>query len=402
MTSTNNRKLEFALLAMIMLLGLALRLHWMITQTPTMSDGTLYVRVAENLIKGNGPIGLWGEPETMYGLLFPFLIAGMTTVVPSTETAAHVVALIFGTALIAIVFQIARVMYGRRTAFICALLVAGHPLLVAVSASVFNEDIYMTLLMAAIYCGLRTLERQANTYRWHWLCGSCFGLAYLARPEAAAYPFLLAVVLCVVGLARKRLKPALLAGAIVVGAFSFVASPYVAYLYKETGALRLEGKWNVNYTNARRLLLGMNIAEAGFGIDENLNVEGPLLEPRKFANYTAYPHSLKDRIHTLIANANRNKWGVYGDFTDDAIGSPALLVLVVLGLFRNPWSNRRLTQEAVLLGVAMSVVFLLLTATETAFRYVFPVLPILLIWGEKELKRCARGLAVLSYSPTIR
>ena len=386
-----------AALPMILLLGFALRLHWMITQTPIMSDGTLYVRVAENLISGNGPIGLWGEPDTMYGLLFPFLIAGTATVVPSAETAAHVVALVFGTALIATVFQIAHLMYGRRTAYICALLVAGHPLLVKVSASVYNETIYMTLLMASIYFGLRTLELQ--TYRCCVLCGLCLGLAYLARPEAAAYPFLLALALCAAGFAHKKLKPAMLAAAIVVGAFTVVASPYVAYLYKETGSLRLEGKWNINYTNARRLLLGMDIAQAAFGIDNDLNVEGPLLEPRKFANYTPYPHSLEDKIHTLVANAKRNMWTIYAEFTEGAIGYPALAVLIVLGLFRKSWSNRRLAHEAVLSTVAMSIVFLLLTATETAFRYFLPLLPILLIWagkGVEEVGEWARGSEVLT------
>jgi 4-amino-4-deoxy-L-arabinose transferase-like glycosyltransferase len=348
------------------------------------------------LVNGKGPLNLSGEPETMYGLLFPFLIAGTATVVPSAETAAHVVALAFGTALIAIVFQIAHVMYGRRSGYICALLVAGHPLLVKMSGSVLNENVYMTLLMAAIYFGLRALELKAVKYSV--LCGLCFGLAYLARPEAAAYPFLLALALCIAGFAHKRWKQAVLAAAIVVGGFGVVASPYVAYLYKETGSLRFEGKWNINYSNARRIMLGMNIEQAAFGLDSDLT-EGPLLEPIKSANYTPYPHSLSDKIDTLVANAKRNVWTVYDQFTDDVIGSPALLVLVVIGLFRRPWSNRRLTQESVLLAVAMSVVFLLLTATETAVRYFLPLLPVLLIWagnGLEELGEWARTSEALA------
>jgi 4-amino-4-deoxy-L-arabinose transferase-like glycosyltransferase len=369
-------------LPIILLLGFILRLAWMIAQTPVISiDGTEYVRMAENLVLGNGLVGLYGEPETMYAPLFPFLITGVAMVVPNAETAAHLVLLLFGTILILEVFLLARLIYGQRVAYICALLTAGHPLLVKLTATIYNETIYMALLMPAVYFGLQALElRKIRDYA---LCGLCFGLAYLARPEAAAYPLFFSLALCIAGYAQKKFKLALLASAIVIGAFTIVASPYVAYLYKETGSLRLEGKWNINYTDAQRLMAGMNFEEAAFGIDKDLNAEGPLLQPRKFANYTPYPHGLKDKLHVLFVNAKRNAWIIYYYFVDDAIGSPVLLILAVLGLFRSPWSHRRLWQEAIMLAMTISIIFLLLTATETNYRYFFPILAFLLIWASK-------------------
>src|SRR5215510_15112375 len=137
--AVSNRSLP-SLLPAILLLGFALRIGWIITQAPILTiEGSEYVRMGENLAHGNGLVGLWGDPETMYGPTFPMLIAAVNWLLPSAETAAHLILLILGTGLIAAVFLIAQIMYGRRVAYVCAMLAALHPLLVKDAANVYNE-----------------------------------------------------------------------------------------------------------------------------------------------------------------------------------------------------------------------------------------------------------------------
>src|SRR6476660_2513880 len=109
----------WAVLPVIVLIGLCLRVEWMITETPVISiEGSEYVRMAENLVQGHGLIGNFEGPETMYTPLFSLLTAGTMLVTRDGEAAGHLVALLSGTVLIAIVFFTARVIYGERTAYI--------------------------------------------------------------------------------------------------------------------------------------------------------------------------------------------------------------------------------------------------------------------------------------------
>jgi 4-amino-4-deoxy-L-arabinose transferase-like glycosyltransferase len=398
---SNHNSMRWVLLVVIMLTGFGLRLAWMITETPVISmEGTEYVRMGENLMQGHGLIGNFEGPETMYAPLFSLLTAAMMLITHDAEVAGHLIALLFGTALIPIVFFTARHVYDERTAQICAALVAFHPLLVKLSASIYNESLYLTLFVAGIYFGIRALDLQSP--RHAILAGAVFGLAYLSRPEAFAYPIFFALALCMAGAAHKRLRLAALGSALLLGTFLLVASPYIAFFYQHTGHFRMEGKWNINYTIAQRVLTGMNWREAAFGIDSDLRVQGPLLIPSEFADYTPFPHALTDKVRSMIHLAKVNKDTVYRHFVSLSVGSPAVLALAVLGLLRTSWNPRRTRQEAVLLVMGVSIVILLLTATDPAFRYFLPLVPLLLLWAGKgvdELGQWARGLTALNSGP---
>ncbi len=83
-----------------------------------------------------------------------------------SEPAAHIVSLVAGTVLIAIVFLVADRVYGRRVAFIGAALAAVHPLLIALSASIYNEALYATIWMGMMYWALRAPGVRVVIYRW--------------------------------------------------------------------------------------------------------------------------------------------------------------------------------------------------------------------------------------------
>ena len=262
-----------AILATIMLLGVALRVWWMVTQAPVISsDGGEYARMAEHLLADHALVGTFEGPEILYAPLYPVLIAGTMLVVSSSETAAHIVSLLSGMALVWMVFLIAQHVYGRRTAQICAFLAAVHPLLVALSGSIYNEALYLSILMAVVYSGLRALELQRR--RDYLVLGICLGLAYLTRVEAFAYVLFFVAALLTAGLLQKRVRTAIVGLAIMCAAFFALASPYVTYFYNHTGSLRLEAKWDINYTMARNRLAGMSSNEADYGIGRRSHDQG--------------------------------------------------------------------------------------------------------------------------------
>jgi hypothetical protein len=219
-------------------------------------------------------------------------------------------------------------------------------------------------------------------------------LAYLTRPEAFVYPFFFAAAVWVnCGLGRISIRKALFRSLLVVGIFLIIASPYVAFLYRHTGHVRFEGKWNINYTIARRELSGMSYEESAYGLGPNSSIQGPLLDPFHFAAYTPYAHSLADKVSTLLGMAKHNSKSVERSFLNHDLGSPLFLLLIPIGLFRTSWDRRRLFHESIITSVFLSVLFLWLTSSSAEFRYVFPLVPLGILWVAKGIEELAHWSA---------
>lgn len=386
---------SYMLLMLMILLGLTMRIYWMVSQTPVINnDGAEYVRMAESLAAGRGLVGNFPGPETMYAPLLSVLTAGLDALTRNAELAAHLICLVFGAALIVPVFFIALRMYGIRVAYLSAALVAFHPLLIALSGSIYNEDVYITLFVAAVYFGMRSLESRRN--RDYVLLGLCLSLAYLSRPEAFAYLWFFVLALWIsVLVARTPVRRAALGSALIIVTFLLVASPYLRFLHVQIGGVRWEGKWNLNYSIAYRFRSGMNFTEAAYGLGPDASSAGPQMEPFRFAAYTPYPHSLADKLQTLWAMAKLN-WRDETHFVRDrALGGPLVLALALLGLFRKSWSRRRLFHEAIIICMVISIVFLGVTNCEVQIRHDLPLAALGSLWTAKgidELGKWTRSL----------
>jgi 4-amino-4-deoxy-L-arabinose transferase-like glycosyltransferase len=385
----------YGLLALTLLAAFSLRLYWMMRMVPAISFEAEYVRVAQNLRAGYGLMSSYGGPETMYAPLYSILTAGVSLVAKDAEFAAHLVSLFFGTFLIVPVFFVTLRVYGLRAAYLSAILVAIHPLLIARSASIYTEAVYPTFLMAALYWGIRSLELRSAKY--YFLCGAFFGLAYLTRPEAFAYPAFFAFALFVMALLTRRgAAMALVASGLVLAGFLLVASPYILFLHSHTGQWRLEGKWNINYTAGMRMHSGLGDTQAQYEIDQNQQEVGPLLDPERFAGYTPYPHSFRDKLRYMLFNTKRNREAAYAIFLSGAFGQPFLLILITIGLFRHVWSPQQLLHETVLGIMVLSIFILVLTSAHLEFRYADPCLVLTVPWvakGLEELGAWARNMA---------
>jgi 4-amino-4-deoxy-L-arabinose transferase-like glycosyltransferase len=368
-------------LLVILCVAFVLRLGFMLKFTPVISgDGCEYIRMGMELRDGKPLTGVFEWPETMYGTFFPILIAGLSHLGLSAEHAAKFLALIFGTGLVLLAFLLAKYVYGERVAHYVAMLLAIFPVYVALSGSVFNETIYLTLWIAGIYWAIRALD--SFRARDFLLAGMFFGFSTLSRPEAFAYPIFIIFATGVVALFRRTEWLKALRGAALLFATWFVLMvPYAVFLHAHTGQYRFEGKWNINYTLGNRIDSGMGYFQAGLGLDDKLQLVGPLLDSSLYAAYTPYPHSIGDKLRYFGRAIHRNWPTAYAEVFSVDFGGPVTMLLVVLGLFGAEWSVRQLRHEFILVVMALSIVVLMLTAAHLEHRYSYPLPAIVLLWA---------------------
>jgi len=377
-------------LLVVLCAAFLLRLGFMLKFTPVISgDGCEYIRMGMEIRDGKPLTGVFEWPETMYGTFYPVLIAGVSRAGLSAEHAAKLLALLFGTGLVLMAFLLAKYVYGERVARYVAVLFAIFPVYVALSGSVFNETIYLTLWIAGIYWAVRALDSFRG--RDFLFAGIFFGFSTLSRPEAFAYPMFIMVATGIVAVFRRAewLK-ALRGVALLFGAWFVLMVPYAVFLHAHTGQYRFEGKWNINYTLGNRIDSGLGYFQAGLGLDDKLQLVGPLLDSSLYAAYTPYPHSIGDKLRYFGRVIHRNWPTAYAEVFSVDFGGPVTMLLVVLGLFGAEWSVRRVRHEFILAVMAISIVVLMLTAAHLEHRYSYPLPAIVLLWAGAGLESFQR------------
>ena len=381
----------------ILLAALAVRGYWVYRGNPVLDgNGCEYARIAQNLLKDRAYVGLFEGPELMFPPLFPFLLAAGARIAGSLDLSLRVVPLLAGLLLVPAAFALTRLVYGVRVALGAAALVALHPLLVDLSSAVLSESVFLLLMVAGLYWGLRSIESGAAGHLL--VCGTLFGLAYLTRPEAVLY----AVVVLVAGSLRDlkhRVAVRHLARRAVclLAPVAVLAAPYAAFLSWHTGSLRLEGKSVLNYAIAVRRNAGMSAYQAAFGIGADLAENGPHLSPNRFVATAPPAVPVRGLAEAWVASARRNREPVTQLLLKSPIlGFPLGMGLIVLGLLGHPWSPSRARSEAVLLAVVVGQVALVLGLHVVNARYLFPIVPISLLWiaqGIDVAARWGRGTA---------
>ena len=250
----NRHHRSWVLLSLIVAAAFAVRVgalaYW---QTGAIdNEGAEYTRLAENLRNGAGFVGI-AMPGTqlLFNPLFPLLIAAASFVTGNYEWAARLVSLVLGALLPLPVFGIASRLFNRRVELIAALLTVLHPLLVNLSFTALSEGPYITLLLSAVYVGVRALNH-SSTKMWS-LVGAAFGLAYLLRAARVVALLLIAVVFAFTatkGGTAVKCKWAVAA----IGVFLVLALPEVILIYRSTGKVLLEGKSTLFFALGTRIL----------------------------------------------------------------------------------------------------------------------------------------------------
>jgi 4-amino-4-deoxy-L-arabinose transferase-like glycosyltransferase len=363
--------------------ALLLRLAWMLLGTQVIeNEGAEYARIASNLLHGAGYVGILGGRQILFPPLYPFLIAGVSFVVRNVELAGRLISILFGSLLVIPVFFIAKRLFSIRAAYLCGFLIALHPLLISLSASVYVESTYLTLLFAGLCCGMNALDRQQ--LRPAFLSGLFLGLAYLTRPEALAYVLLIATFFFVaVRLRASAISLSLNQAAVMLLTSAIFIVPYATYLSIRSGVFRIEGKTELNGIINTRMSRGMTYLEAACGLGLHSEPEGPFLIADQFsirAPRTA--RGLHAAVYTyFLGLPQRMRYIIIAVAADRSFGSPLLCLLVLIGIFRPNWRLRAWMNELLLLNAACLTLFILVSLRFVWNRYLWPFLPFLLLWA---------------------
>jgi len=101
------------------------------------TEGAEYARIAQNIVAGNGYVGIATEgTQLFFPPLFPLLIAAVSFLTGDAEIAGRVINVVFGSLLVFPVCFIGRRLFGEGIGLGGAALVAAHPYLVVMSSTV--------------------------------------------------------------------------------------------------------------------------------------------------------------------------------------------------------------------------------------------------------------------------
>jgi len=378
------------------------------------SDGAEYARIAENLRKGVGYVGITTPGrELNYSPLFPLLISAASFVTGDFVWAGRLVSLVLGALLPLPVFGIASQLFGRRTGFVAALLTVLHPLLINLSFAVLSEGPYATLLLSGVYVVLRALNR-SSTRMWS-LVGGTFGLAYLVRPEAVA-ALLISVLFALTATQEKlaiRCKHAVAA----IALFLALALPQITFIYKSTGKVRLDGKSAIVFAIGARILSAQAHLETDHGLTDakrdepsplpnmeswqpwqdkwatnaiNSDLEGTGIWMRPNADVIRESISLAEFARILERATGQSAPELLAQLSSKWLGAPFLPALAMLGALRRPWRRPLASSQLFVMLVPTTAVVATFAALWIYPRFYFVLVPFFLIWAANGLVEVGR------------
>ena len=275
MHQTNRRK-DYTWL-WLFLLSIAVRLPYLRTAQVLQTEGTTYVTLARNLLEHGRYVGILGETELVMTSILPHLIALLGWVLGDVVLAGRVLSLLASALLVIPVYLLGRDMFSPRTGLWAALLLVGHPYLVAYSPLIRVEAPFLLLWLFGVYATWRSLQ-QGPGHGWNVGVPLFFGGAYLLKSEGAVYFALSWLLLLGFWLYRGYGRDALAILFLQGTLFLLITAPMVLWLSRQTGRFTLDTKGIVNYTIAHRIAEGRDYHRAAYGLGPEGSPAGPLLD----------------------------------------------------------------------------------------------------------------------------
>jgi len=334
-------------------------------------DEPMYLLLGHNLLAGNG-FTYSGYPELHFAPLYPIVAGLFHLLIGDFETTSNLVYALCGGLLLFPVYAIARRIYGVKTAWLAAVLIAIFP---ALTVNVLywgslTEPLYLSLL----YGGLALLLVGLEDDRLGMLAaaGALLGLAYLTRPEAVVYFGVFVIFACI--WLWKSVKGGIRRTWFALGSFVLpfvvLALPYIWFLHVHTGQWMISGKVDFVWqqASASNRYIYFDLMPGG---------EIAWLSPDRFQTNTLQSALTNpgDILRRVINSGHsfKNQFFERGNFWW------GLTPLVVVALLKHPWDQRRVRHEAFLITI---ILVLMLTFLPFFFvvRLFAPAFPVLLIW----------------------
>jgi len=367
--------LALVLGAVLLRLGLSLGLPRVIH-----SDEPPNLLLGYNLLAGNG-YTYSGYPELHFPPLHPIFAGLFYLLTRDFEMAGNFENAIFGGLLLLPVFAIARRIYGLQTAWLATVLLAIFPPLTVnvLYWGGMSEPPYLVLLFVGLALLLAGLED--GRLGMFAAAGAFLGLAYLTREEAIAF-FGMFSILALVWL-WKGVKSCTSRTWYALGLFALpfmlLAAPYIWYLHVHTGEWMISGKLNISWNSGGDGDWGKSLDHLYHGLDSSG-------EEINWLSRERFQSSVVERVLTnpggLVHRVIQHGYSLKENFFNRINFWWVLSPLVVVGLFKQPWSRLRLRYEAFLITI---IIVLMLVFLPFGFlvRYFAPAYPVFLVWTAK-------------------
>jgi 4-amino-4-deoxy-L-arabinose transferase-like glycosyltransferase len=349
-----------------------------------------YLILGRNLFTGRG-YTVTDRPELHYAPLFPLATGLLYPLTHNMKLNSDISFVLFGTLTLLPFYWLARRLFGVRTALMASAFLCVFPMLTAAVLfwGTMLEPLYLFLLFAAFCATWLAWEKQ---HVWAYLAaGALLGLSYLTKPEAIVYFAMMFGLLTLANLWRHTLPSRRTVLGILGGvlAFILVISPYVVFLYRQTGRIMITGKLGLTY------MAGLGAVEHDPGLyDRALSKLDEAGEEIIWFSEDRFKYSLWDAIRADPDGLLRRTWRNVNTLESLLFSRQVFpfyfLLLVGLGWFGSAWSRGRAIKELFLLALVLPVFIFLPFHIE--LRYFAPILPILLLWLAKGIGALADWL----------
>jgi len=382
-----SRNRETWILVVLLLASLVLRTALVRVDRVVRYDEPDYLILGRNLFSGRG-YAVTNRPELHYAPLFPVVTGLLYPLTGDMKLNSDIAYVLFGTLTLLPFYGLAKRLFGIRVAVVATAWLCIYPMLT--SAILFwgtmLEPLYLFLVFSALYATWVAWEDQRLVA--YLFAGGLLGLAYLTKPEAITYLGLLLLLLVVANLWRRTLFRARTAfgilGSILV--FALVISPYISFLYQQTGSIMITGKLGVTY------VAGQGAVENDPGLyDRALSQLDEAGEEIIWFSMDRFKYNLWEIIRSDPASFVLRTWRNINRLESTVFTRQVfplyLLILLGVGWFGSTWSKDRTIKELFVIAAVLPVLIFLPFHIE--LRYFAPALPILWLW-------VARGLDALT------
>lgn len=228
---------ERSYLLWIFLIALTVRVTYNLTVARNYvpaGDAIDYVDLARNMLHWGCFCELRpGAPTTVRTPGFPLFLAGVFAVFGEDPLRARLALCVVGSLTCVFTSEMARILFGRRTAIVAGLIAATYPQLFIYDAWLYSESLATCVFVASCLATMYVVRRSPG---WHWLLvGALLGVTALVRPNGI-YALIAVLAWAAVAIWRKQveLRRVLLGVALVTLGCIAVLTPWTIRNYAVT------------------------------------------------------------------------------------------------------------------------------------------------------------------------
>ena len=371
---------EIFVLVLIILAAFLVRNEFLVIKTGIRSDTAEFIISGQNLVMGKGYTSITGYPDTAFPPMYPAMIGVTWLAIGDGIMAGRILSIVFGSLLVVPIYLITRKLYNRRTGYMAAAFIAFYFSLIYGSVTAMPEIVFTMLSVSGIFIGLKAFEEKRPLY--YFLAGIVLSIAYLTRLEGFGYIVVLVLVTVLFWLLGKNTlkdtRRVIISLVSLAIGFLIVASPYMTFLYQETGKLQIGSKDAFFILGTEQNYLGRRPSDSNItnGTETVLDIyRGRIGRETDVLSFVA---NNPDRVANAWVS---NTWHMVAQRLPHKF--PIWLFAIAgLGLFASSWDHKRFRREiymimVVLYGIVSYGFFV------TSARSAMLTISLLIIWLAK-------------------